>query len=325
MINEEFKQELVERLKELLPPEYDNARFQFNIVAKANDEIKTGLSIMKPGENLCPHLYIDELYTDYITGQKDIDFIARQLCEARIRNDRPSVAFPIEEIMEFDNVKDHIFPRLCDPDTNTERLRELAYSLEDNLAATYYISLSEEASAPVTNSMLEVWGMELMDVREAALENMKGQAVMNTLEDKMTALMFDSAFEPENLLERPGNITGYTDLNFFMVSNKSCNLGAAVMMMDELKEQIAEKMGGDYYVLPSSVHEQLIIPASPGVDPEMLVEMVHSVNETEVSREDFLSDKVQAYDSQAKQMMLVEDYAPAKDMMPKENGKGLTS
>ena len=54
---------------------------------------------------------------------------------------------------------------------------------------------------------------------------------------------------------------------------------------------------GDFYILPSSIHEAIFIPASENVDAEELKTMVREVNETQVPKEDFLSNEVYFYNA----------------------------
>lgn len=71
--------------------------------------------------------------------------------------------------------------------------------------------------------------------------------------------------------------------------------GAGVIFCDRVLQKIYEKMG-DYYILPSSIHEVLIVPATCGLDRDELKEMVCTVNRDQVAPEDQLSDEVYFYD-----------------------------
>ena len=82
--------------------------------------------------------------------------------------------------------------------------------------------------------------------------------------------------------------------------------GAGLILQEDLMQQIGEIVGGDFYILPSSCHEVLVIPESMGMDVKELSAMVQQVNETEVSTEDRLSDHVQHYDSKEAVMENVE-------------------
>lgn len=67
------------------------------------------------------------------------------------------------------------------------------------------------------------------------------------------------------------------------------------MLYDGVMEEIAKKTGGDFYILPSSIHETLFLPVMPQSDENMLLNTVREVNESCLSQEDFLSDNVYHY------------------------------
>jgi hypothetical protein len=68
--------------------------------------------------------------------------------------------------------------------------------------------------------------------------------------------------------------------------------GAGAMAVPCLMEQVREKIG-NFYILPSSVHEIICIPESLGMDDiDELRYMVKTVNSTEVEPQDRLSDDV---------------------------------
>ena len=67
------------------------------------------------------------------------------------------------------------------------------------------------------------------------------------------------------------------------------------MLYDGVLEKFAGEIGGDFYILPSSIHETLFMPAMPFVEERELLEMVHEVNAGYVAPEEFLSDNVYRY------------------------------
>ena len=71
--------------------------------------------------------------------------------------------------------------------------------------------------------------------------------------------------------------------------------GASEILRDDIRQEIADKIG-DFFVLPSSIHETLIIPKSAGMDRKELEQMVQEVNQTQVLPEERLSDHVYEYD-----------------------------
>ena len=72
--------------------------------------------------------------------------------------------------------------------------------------------------------------------------------------------------------------------------------GASLLLQEDIRKQIGECLGSDYFVIPSSIHEVLIIPDNGIFQVPELNAMVKEVNETQVEREEQLSDKVQFCD-----------------------------
>ena len=72
--------------------------------------------------------------------------------------------------------------------------------------------------------------------------------------------------------------------------------GAAAILNDDVRQEIAEKVG-DFYMLPSSIHETLIIPKDAGMEFKELEQMVQEVNQTQVAPGERLSDHVYEYDA----------------------------
>ena len=81
--------------------------------------------------------------------------------------------------------------------------------------------------------------------------------------------------------------------------------GAGVILYPGFLKKFAEKMGDDLYILPSSIHEVLLLPASYDVEVEFLKEMVSQINREEVLPEERLSDSVYFYDRKTDRVEIV--------------------
>ena len=88
------------------------------------------------------------------------------------------------------------------------------------------------------------------------------------------------------------------------MTNTSRINGANALVQEEVLSQVGDALGGDYYVLPSSTHELILIQDDGSISKEALERMVTEINSTQVSKEDLLSNKVQFYDSHQKQLRL---------------------
>ena len=86
------------------------------------------------------------------------------------------------------------------------------------------------------------------------------------------------------------------DNMMFVLTNESKLNGAAMLLCPETMDKIAEQVGSSYYILPSSIHETLVVPFSDGMNVDDLKNMVHEVNSTQLSADEILSDSVYIYD-----------------------------
>ena len=82
--------------------------------------------------------------------------------------------------------------------------------------------------------------------------------------------------------------------------------GAASMLFENELHELAENLGSDLYILPSSVHEVLAVSAA-SESPEELAEMVVQVNKEEVSLDERLSNQVYHYDRELRRVCLAID------------------
>ena len=101
--------------------------------------------------------------------------------------------------------------------------------------------------------------------------------------------------EPENLLNEKMDMEAMEN-PMFCLTNKAKMNGASLLLQEDIRKQIGECLGSDYFVIPSSIHEVLIIPDNGIFQVPELNAMVKEVNETQVEREEQLSDKVQFCD-----------------------------
>ena len=81
--------------------------------------------------------------------------------------------------------------------------------------------------------------------------------------------------------------------------------GASVLLYDGVLEGFAEQTGGDFYILPSSIHEALFLPATPDVDENDLPEMVRGVNAGCLEPDEILSDNAYLYHAEDGSVTLV--------------------
>ena len=153
----------------------------------------------------------------------------------------------------------------------------------------------------VTNNHMEYWGLTEEQLYETAIKN------SNVLEppsiDRLTNVMADlmrAQGMDEDIIE---NQLKEDDIDMYVISNTTKANGASVIVYSDALQQVAENLGSDLYILPSSIHEVLALPVG-NKDVDSLEEMVRCVNQTEVSPTEVLSDNVYKYDAESRTLSL---------------------
>lgn len=309
---EEFFVYIRDNIREYLPESYQYADIRLAENVKLNDIRLTTLLIRRPGETMIPAIYLDNLYDAYRRGkpaEECLSELAEVRVQANVKNEQEEL---FSDISRYDAVKDHLQIRACDYEQNIDRLQGKLYRREGDFALTYHIEYDmgeTSANFQVTNDILSVWGVDEETVhRDALLADQRREPVLVNMEDIIYLMSGQSGYQ--NLLWEDGAL----DLDsgmipMFILTNQKMYNGAGILFHDGMKEKISELMGGDYYVLPSSIHEVIIVPTQISVAE--LSEMVHTVNREHVEVEDRLSDRVQFYDSQAKALLNAEKWMAA--------------
>lgn len=282
----EFAGEIVGGIREYLPESYCDAHITLNKVVKNNDLRLTGLAIRTAGSNICPTIYLEQFYKEYQTG-KNIDDILSKIAAIRVKHEVKQ-PFDTDFIADFEQVRTKIIPRLIGAKWNKHILFQRPYTMIDDLAVIYHIDMGERdfdcrATIPVTNDIIRAWNVELETVHE--------QAVSNMIQYMPSSLM--------SMGQAIGEMTGasFEEEAMYVLSNQGKMFGATALLDHTMMKSIVERFG-EIYILPSSLHEVLIIKATADFEISQLEDMIRGVNADVVAQEDRLSDHVYGYDAE---------------------------
>ena len=184
---------------------------------------------------------------------------------------------------------------------NRDKLKNQVYTEQGDFAATYHIKIGGDGmlrgSAAVTPNLLKGWGITEEQLREDSLraEHSKG-AVFTDIEELVAEKTF--GLKSTNLLDKQNDvIDNEVGFSFYCLTSEEKRYGASMILQEDVMGKVSKLMGGDFYILPSSIHETLIVPTTSQMTLEDMSIMVQYVNKEAVEPEDKLSDKVQFYDS----------------------------
>ena len=289
---EEFKNEVVGKIREFLPESFASADVSLQMVRKNNDLQLTGLTIRSAESNISPTIYLEKFFEEYQDGA-DMREILSKIAQVRM-NHEVSEQFDVAQITDFEQVKGKLVPRLVNADMNAALLEGRPHKLVADLAVTYCVILDQSfdgtASVAVTNDLMNSWAVTLDELHEVAISNLTD--VLTSTFKGMTEVMSEMMGMSKEDMEMMDMSTDEEQM--YVLSNTMKMNGASALLDKKIMEEIVETFG-EFYILPSSIHEVLIVPVKSGMDIETLENMVCEVNDTQVQLEERLSDHVYAY------------------------------
>lgn len=301
MNREEFFEAVKGQVKEYLPEDYQDASVELVQKLKNNDQMLTGVSIRRADENIVPNIYLDGYFEAYQNGDTPMETVLQAVSRDRQAYDGKGLEGITEELARYDSIRGKLQIRLCDTEKNKARLEGMVSTMQGDFAAVYYVKLFETeqgtGSVAVTPGLLENWGITKEQLHKDALAAGLSQTPMLCSMDNMVgSLLFGE--EPVNLLEqKDGGDMEEPETPMYCLTNAGKMNGASLILNEEVMKSVGEVLGDDLYILPSSVHEVMLVPVSSQIELSQLQNMVAEINGSgEVPAEEILSNKVQYFD-----------------------------
>ena len=299
---EEFKVAVVDGIREWLPEQFKTAHVSIQVITKNNDLKLTGLTIQSVESNIAPTIYLEDFYKKYQEGT-EMPEILRLIAEVRVEHEIEG-GFDASQITDFDKCQDKILPRLVGAEWNKDLLEKRPHVIIEDLAVTFYIDLgaNEEGSMSVQihNDLMNSWGVTVETLYELAVKNLSGSKVgtFRTINEVMAEIMLPNLIEEygdKETAEQMLKMMMPPEDKMFVLSNRSGINGASILLDKQMMQTVIDRVGSDFYILPSSIHEVLVVPADVGMNPADLVAMVVEVNQTTVETSERLSNQIYTY------------------------------
>lgn len=296
-------------------------------VLKNNDIELDALTVMTKDSNVSPTIYLNSYYTEYESG-RDINGIVTEIYSLYSEHSK-KINFNVDVFLDYEKVKDRIVYKLINTKTNEKLLKGIPNVPFMDLSLVFYCLLDDDfigsATALIHNDHMEMWGVSVKELLSVAKVNTPKlleyelKDMNDVIKDMLVHDLKEKIFEnddrydknceipqPEMIAE--GLMNEIKDarnaLAMYVLTNKQRSNGAVCMIYDKVLEEFAEKQGKDIYILPSSVHEVILVPAVEGINPEDLSDMVKEVNTSELDDIDILSDHVYRYDLKDKNIKM---------------------
>ena len=289
---ETFKQEFAEDIKEKLYERgYDDVRISFNNVEKTNQNYEA-MSVVPEGNNVGVNFNIENAFANYEHTDDYAGVLASATMVIADGLDR-APAIDVSALMDYENMKEKLSVEVISADANADLLANVPHdSSEDG-----------RASILVTNNLMDRMGVSHEQLRADALENSPEirPVVIMGMNEVMKEMMGPEVYEMFGIPDD-------AEETMYVATVPDKNSGAGVIAYQDFMDQAAERVGGDFFVLPSSINEILLVPDNGDMTADALRDMVKDVNAKEVSPEERLSDNVYHYDSKDHVFELAEKF-----------------
>lgn len=273
----------------------------FESIHKLQNESYVGLIIRPLNQNVSICLNLDLFYEQHRQGleyttiysnayEKVMDFIDSNM---QLNEDYYS---------NYTYVKKHLFVEVVEMERNKEMLLNVPYTILENLAIVYRIDVdvknsdsSEMASILITNDLLRRLGVSIEQLHFDAIEN---SSIIRPLKVEclghfITNVLGSNPYENDNS-------------NTYIISNSQMSKGASALFYKGVLEKLANLVNGNYYILPSSVHEVLIVKDNGKFNIDDLRNMVTSINNDFVEPTDVLSNQVYYFDAKVNKFYMAQ-------------------
>lgn len=282
------KEEIEERMG-------DGYQVKIYKVMKNNSLELDSLIVLQEGRNFAPNIYLNAYYESYIAGTNLVDIINR-LCMIYEHCSVPVLQGDFE--YSLDTMRPYIFFRLVSLDKNKKILSQTPHLPFIDLAVTFHCLVRDEddaiGSIRITNEHMKLWDVNLAQIRKLAFANTKRlfPPIIKPIEKVISDLIKGDSLQDNNSDFHDSPNGSYP---MYILTNEKGINGASCMLYKDVVKDFANLINSDLYILPSSIHELILIPMENNTEKERFSQMVTEINTSQVPIEEVLSDHVYMY------------------------------
>ena len=285
-----FLKDIAQRVRERVSGE---CTVEVKSVRKNNGIMQECMIIRRPQDTVSANIYLSQIYEKYLDGMTMDQAAEEILCAWH--SAMPAMQIDADQLINADIIRSQVVYRLVNHERNAALLETVPHKDLLDLTLVYYVLVHSEEMGEgailVQDHFLEYYGLTLEEVDEAAGRNtpvllpvdfIKISDLLREFGEKSGAYTYSEISLEEESVQTP----------LYVLTNKSRMFGAYYMTDRTVLGKIAEQMDADLYLLPSSVHECMVVSAALWEDPQGLAAMVQEINRTQVSEDEYLADSV---------------------------------
>lgn len=286
--------EFIKKIEEMIIPKLsEGEKIEVTSTIKNNNTLYRGILFQNTKTNLCTIIYLEPFFVSYQEGNS-LECIVDEIL-AEIQTHHPQSDFDISSFVDFDKAKEHIFYKLINYEMNKSQLYDVPHIRFFDLAIVFcFLHSSEElgiGTILIHDHHLDMWNVTAKKVADIAKSNTP----------KLLPPMF---CELKDLLAPELTYFDFDDeapIHFYFLGNQKKISGASAILYSGMLSSIAQKLQQDFFIIPCSIHECLILSKQDAGDysAEDMHNLIRNMNQTELSKDEILSDYPFFYDYKA--------------------------
>jgi len=314
MVDQTFLTLVSQWVQKKLGPE---VTVRHHVIYKNNSVRKDALCILEKGANISPTIYLEAYFAMFQSGAS-MKEICDRICQEYETN-RCCGYLDVSDLCDFGKAKKQIAYKLIHYEKNLQLLREVPHRRFLDLAIVYYILIENSfignGTALIHHRQMGVWQVEEEDLYRAAKEN-TDRLLGNEVQDmrQVVRQLLQTDVERQLAADIKGGICKKEQVDLwvedlldntmprervpmYVMSNSDKYMGAAAVLNDKNLKKLSAQWGCGIYVIPSSIHEMILIPDRELICVEEMENLLKEVNEQPENAQDFLSNQVYYYDT----------------------------
>lgn len=249
---EEFREKILQEIRVRADGAFQVKKHDVN-----NNVKQTGIAVVKEETDIGPCVYLDELYREYESDGMKFDEIVDEVYRLILKYEEDMPDVDISRFRNWETVQKDVYAKLINAEQNKEQLREIPHRMFLDLAVVYYAVARDHAQQEVGTVLIrkvhtEEWGQEEENLYQTAMRNMRadGEADFTTIETVVKHILPGITFPKKD---------GNAPHDMYILTNHRRRFGAAEILDKRTLRMVADKVGDGFIVLPSSVHETIIL------------------------------------------------------------------
>ena len=284
-------QEFITSIKDSIAKRLTEGRtVRIEQISKNNGMIYDGLIIIDPFINISPTIYLNHYYYQYLSGASVSD-----ICDAifsSYEKNLPTKDFDISIFKDFSKAKSHIAMKLVNYEKNKALLEHSPHIPYLDLAIIFVCCITEFkqdfATIQIQYKHMDFWKIGTNELYEIAKKNTP--LLLPPLLEHMKNSLHNFIDEKET------DISNFQELPLYILTNERKINGATTILYENVLKEFAQEQNSDLIVLPSSIHEVILLPANENTLKNFdYNRMIREVNATQLAGDEILSDHAYYY------------------------------